>query len=145
MKKVLIFPYNSLILYDLVKRSGHEPLAVMREVARRARSKIKSPPYNVTFEDVRAGLEYCSADVPAGVRGRLAFLAPLIEEAEAAIFISDPEYAFGSSGCARTNELVWHLVVKKGIPTLSVKYPHNLEEARSFVSKIDSFLKSLEG
>jgi putative methanogenesis marker protein 5 len=143
MAKVLIFPYNSLILYDLVKRAGHEPLSVTREVVRRLSGGLHSPPYNVTYDDVKAGLEYCAADVPAGVRGRLAYLAPLIEEAQAAIFIRDPEYAFGSSGCARANEMVWHLVVKKGIPVLSVKYPKNYEEAKEFVSKINSFLKSL--
>jgi len=39
--------------------------------------------------------------------------------------------------------MVWHLVIKKGIPVLSLKYPRSYEEAREFVSKINSFLKSL--
>ena len=145
MKKIFIFPYNSLILYDLVQRAGHHPLAVMQELRRRTEAQlVSSPPYNITSNDLRAGLEHCSVDVPSGVRGRLAFLAPLVEAADAAIFTTDPEYSFGSSGCARANEFVWHLVLRRGIPTLTVKYPRNHEEASKFVTRIASFLKEIE-
>jgi hypothetical protein len=30
MANIFIYPSNSLILYDLVERFGHKPLAVMR-------------------------------------------------------------------------------------------------------------------
>ena len=143
-KKIFIFPYNSLILYDMVSRYGHQPLSIMGEVAKRTSGKVMSPPYNVTLNDSQHGLDSCSEEVPSGVRGRLSYLKPLIDEADAAIFISDPDYAFGSSGCSRTNKFVWHLVVRKDIPILTVPYPRNQNNAREFVDRIVEFLKKLD-
>lgn len=145
-KKVMIFPPNSLILYDLVLRFGHQPLAIMSKVSERVRApEIDSPPMNITYEEPRHGLKYCAVEVPSGVRGRMALLGPLIEEAEAAIIVDDPDIAFGCSGCARTNELVIQMLHEKGIPILRLKYPRSKEEARNFVRSIVSFLKSLDG
>ena len=144
--KVFIFPYNSLILYDLVERCGHKPLASMQELTKRMRQGTTAPPpYHIDFNDLQSSLESCSVDVPSGVRGRQAFLAPLVKEADAAIFITDPEYAFGVSGCARANELVWHQVVEKGIPTLTVRYPRNYEQAEKLVTSVTRFLEQVEG
>lgn len=143
--KVFIFPYNSLILYDLVERCGHKPLASMQELTRRMREgPTAPPPYHINFSDLQSSLESCSVDVPSGVRGRQAFLAPLIKEADAAIFFTNPEYAFGVSGCARANEFVWHLVVERGIPILTVRYPRNYEQAEELVTSVTRFLKGIE-
>lgn len=117
----------------------------MQETTRRiGDGALESPPYNITLKDLRSSLDYCSVDVPSGVRGRLVFLAPIVNEADAAIFITDPEYAFGSAGCARANEFIWHLVLTRDIPTLTVKYPRNQEQARKFVTSITSFLQKIE-
>ena len=86
-KKIFIFPYNSLILYDMVSRCGHKPLAIMGEVAKSTSGKNVLPPYNVILGGSQSSSNYCSVDVPSGVRGRLAYLKPLIDEADAAIFI----------------------------------------------------------
>ena len=142
----MIFPPNSLILYDLVSRFGHQALAMMSKVSEKVRApEIDSPPMNITYEEPRHGLRYCAVEVPSGVRGRMALLGPLIEEAEAAIIVDDPDIAFGCSGCARTNELVIQMLYEKGIPILRLKYPRNKEEARNFVRSIVNFLKSLNG
>jgi len=144
MKKVFIFPYNSLVLYDLVSRRGHKPLAIFDRVNERVRNRaVKSPPYNVTFEDPRKALRYCAVEVPSGVRGRVAVLAPMVEEADAAILMRDPEFSFGSSGCARANELIKHMVYQRKIPVLWVKHPRNPDEAKEFVKKVVDFLEEL--
>jgi len=145
-KKVMIFPPNSLILYDLVSRFGHKPLAIMSKISEKVRTpEIDSPPLNVTYEEPRRGLKYCAVEVPSGVRGRMALLGPLIEEAEAAIIVDDPDIAFGCSGCARTNELVIQMLYEKGIPILRLRYPRDRKEAEEFVRSIISFLRSING
>lgn len=144
MAKILIYPSNSLILSDLVTRFGHEPLTLMRVIRKKIREVgIDSPPINVTPDDPKKGLKYAAVDVPPGVRGRMALLDPLIEEAEAAIIVHDAEYSFGCMGCARTNELVKYVIRRKDIPRLELSYPTNDDEAREFVRKVRDFCDSL--
>ena len=143
--KIFISPSNSLILYDLVKRFGHEPLAMMTKIGERVRNPdIDSPPKNITPSDVRAGLRYCAVEVPSGVRGRLSMLGPLIEEADAAIIVEDSDFDFGCQGCARTNEFIKYLVFEREIPYITLKYPSDDEEAKEFVNAIFGFLKKLK-
>jgi putative methanogenesis marker protein 5 len=143
--KVFIVPPNSLILYDLVERFGHQPLSVMGALRERVTSnEIEAPPMNVTVEDVKKGLKYAGIEVPSGIRGRLAVYGPMIEEAQAAIFMEDPPYSFGCVGCARTNEMVKLLVRKRKIPLLELDYPHNDEEAKAMVARIKEFLEGLK-
>jgi putative methanogenesis marker protein 5 len=145
MVKILVYPSNSLILSDLVARFGHEPLTLMRVVRRKVSEVgIDSPPLNITPDDPKIGLKYAAVDVPPGVRGRMALLDPLIEEADAAIIVHNADYSFGCMGCARTNELVKYIVRKKNIPRLEVTYPADEEEAREFVRKIRDFCESLK-
>lgn len=142
--KVFIYPTNSLILYDLVERFGHEPLAIMQEVGKKVRTQgLDSPPINITPEDPKKGLKYAAVEVPSGVRGRMALIDPLLEKAEAAIVVTDPVASFGCMGCARTNELVNFLIRTKKIPLLILDYPSTEEDAKLFVYKISEFLKSL--
>lgn len=143
--KVFILPPNSLILYDLVERFGHEPLSTMGVLREKVTSaEIESPPINVTPEDVKKGLKYASVEVPSGVRGRLGIFGPLVDEAEAAIIIDEMPYGFGCVGCHRTNLMLKYLIKKRGIPMLELKYPENEEEAKVMVSKIKKFLEGLE-
>ena len=82
--KVLVYPSNSLILADLVERFGHEPVVLMKEVAKHVRdAEIDAPPLNITEEDLKRSLKYVSVEEPAGLKGRIGLLAPLLEEAEA--------------------------------------------------------------
>lgn len=144
MAKVFIYPINSLILADLVERFGHKPLTMMSQIREKVTSiSLDSPPINITPEDPKIGLRYAAIEVPPGVRGRMALIGPLIEEAEAAIIVENPPINFGCIGCNRTNELTKYLIRSKGIPILEVKYPESDEEARDFVSRIAAFLESL--
>lgn len=144
MAKVFIYPINSLILSDLVERFGHKPLTMMNQIRGKVTNiSLDSPPINITSEDPKAGLKYAAIEVPAGVRGRMSLIGPLIEETEAAIIVENPPTNFGCVGCNRTNELTKYLVRSKNVPILEVKYPESEEEARDFVNKIAEFLESL--
>ncbi|AEF96136.1 methanogenesis marker protein 5 [Methanotorris igneus Kol 5] len=145
VKKVFIFPPNSLILGDLVERFGHKPLMLNNVIGQKVRTaEIDSPPLNITDEDPKKGLKYAAIEVPSGVRGRMSLIGPLIEEAEAAIIMKNAPIGFGCVGCERTNELTKYLIRRKGIPVLNVEYPKTEEEAKIVVKKIAAFLKELE-
>jgi len=145
MAKVIVFPPTSMILSDLVDRMGHKALVVPEAVRTLATDNdIQSPPLNITPEEPKKGLRYAAVDVPSGVRGRMALMGPLIEEAEAAIIVKDPGWLTGCAGCSRTNELVKLLIRAKGIPVLELSYPNNDAEARVFVKKIKAFLEGLK-
>jgi len=145
VKKVFIFPPNSLILADLVERFGHKPLMINNVIGDKVRSaEIDSPPLNITDEDPKKGLRYAAVEVPAGVRGRMSLIGPLIDEAEAAVVMTKAPIGFGCVGCERTNELTKYLIRRKDIPVLNVKYPENDDEAKVIVKKIALFLKELE-
>lgn len=144
MVKIFIYPSNSLILSDLVDRFGHEPLAIMQEIGKNIRTAgLDSPPINITPEDPKRGLKYAAVEVPAGVRGRMSLLGPLLEEAEAGIIVKEPDISFGCMGCARTNELINFLVRTKKVPLLELNYPNTEEEAKEFVHRIHVFLDGL--
>lgn len=144
MVKVVIYPTNSLILSDLVERFGHKPLAMMEKIKEKINTVgVDSPPLNMTSEEPKIGLKYAAVEVPAGVRGRMALVGPMIDEAEAAIIVSESVMAFGCMGCARTNELTKYLIRQREIPILEINYPKNEDEGKEFVYKIAEFLKSL--
>lgn len=146
MVKVIIYPTNSLILSDLVERFGHKPIAMMEKIKEKISTVgVDSPPLNITAEEPKMGLKYAAVEVPAGVRGRMAIVGPMIDEAQAGIIVNESPMAFGCMGCARTNELTKYLIRQRDIPVLEVDYPRgdNEEEAKEFVYKIAEFLKSL--
>jgi len=145
MAKVIVYPPTSMILSDLVERTGHKALVVPESVRKLATAdEIESPPLNVTPEEPKKGLRYAAVDVPSGVRGRMALIGPLIEEAEAAIIVEDPGWLTGCAGCSRTNELVRLLIRTKGVPVLDLSYPTDDAEAKAFVQKIKAFLGELK-
>lgn len=145
MAKVIVYPPTSMILFDLVERMGHKALVVSEAVRNLVTaSGIESPPMNVTPEEPKKGLRYAAVDVPSGVRGRMALIGPIIEQAEAAIIVEDPGWLTGCVGCSRTNELVRLLIRTKGIPVLDLSYPTNDDEAKVFVQKIRTFLEGLK-
>ncbi|MEA3324244.1 MAG: methanogenesis marker 5 protein [Euryarchaeota archaeon] len=144
MANIFIYPSNSLILYDLVERFDHAPLAVMQEIKKRVTTVgIDSPPLNITPEDPKIGLKYAAVEVPAGVRGRMSLLDPLIEAAEAAILVEDAPIGFGCMGCQRTSELVGFLIRARHIPILELNYPTSDDAAENFVYRISEFLNGL--
>ncbi|MDD2836748.1 MAG: methanogenesis marker 5 protein [Methanothrix sp.] len=145
MAKVIVYPPTSMILSDLVERMGHKALVVPQAVGKLVTAnEIDSPPLNVTPEEPKKGLRYAAVDVPSGVRGRMALIGPIIEEAEAAIIVEDPGWLTGCAGCSRTNELVRLLIRTKGVPVLDLSYPTNDPEAVVFVQKIKDFLGGLK-
>ncbi|MFB3765983.1 MAG: methanogenesis marker 5 protein [Methanotrichaceae archaeon] len=145
MAKVIVYPPTSMILSDLVERMGHKALVVPEKVRELVTAgKVESPPLNITPEEPKKGLRYAAVDVPSGVRGRMALIGPLIEEAQAAIIVDDPGWLTGCAGCSRTNELVRLLIKTRGVPLLELSYPKDDAEARAFVHKIKEFLEGLK-
>ncbi|HUV80639.1 MAG TPA: methanogenesis marker 5 protein [Candidatus Bathyarchaeia archaeon] len=141
--KVLVYPPNSLILADLVERGGHEPVVLMREVGEHVRdAEIDAPPMNITDEDLKRALRYVSVEEPAGLKGRVGLLTPMLEKAEAAIILADAPPTFGCMGCAVADEFFKFLIRKQGIPTLEVKYKEG-EQMEPVVSAIMDFLERL--
>ena len=142
--KVFIDPPNSMILFDLVERFGHEPLSSMALIQEKVDNiEVDMPPMNVTLDDVVRGLKYAGVEVPSGIRGRLAIWGPMIEAADAAIIIENPPFSFGCVGCDRSNELAKYRIKRRGIPALTVQYPTNEEEAKTMVGQIKDFLGGL--
>jgi len=141
--KVLVYPPNSLILADLVERGGHEPVVLMKEVGEHVRdAEIDAPPMNITEEDLKRALRYVSVEEPAGLKGRIGLLTPMLEKAEAAIILADAPPTFGCMGCAVADEFFKFLIRKQGIPTLEVKYEEG-EQMESVVSAVMAFLERL--
>ncbi|WP_407355052.1 methanogenesis marker 5 protein [Methanolobus sp. WCC5] len=144
MANVIIYPTNSLILSDLVQRFGHTPLAMMEKIKEKVSTVgVDSPPLNITAEEPKHGLKYAAVEVPAGVRGRMAIVGPMIEKAQAGIIVVESPMAFGCMGCARTNELTKYLIRSRDMPILELDFPKNDDEGQEFVYKIAEFLKSL--
>ncbi len=143
--QVMIYPPTSIVIADLIKRMGHEPLVTGVVLKNKVGVDLDSPPYEITLNDLKGSLEYLSVETPAGMRGRIALIMPLIKKAEAAIIIQDPDFSFGCGGCDRANKFLIYQIKSKGIPILEVQYPHNEEEAAIFVRKIMDFLKKLGG
>ncbi|MBE6527045.1 MAG: methanogenesis marker 5 protein [Thermoplasmata archaeon] len=142
--KVFIDPPNSMILFDLVERFGHEPLSSMAVIQEKVDNiEVDMPPMNVTLDDVVKGLKYAGVEVPSGIRGRLALWGPMIEAADAAIIIEDPPFSFGCVGCDRSNELTKYLLHRRGIPLLTVAYPETAEQAKTLVASVKEFLAGL--
>lgn len=70
--KVFIVPPNSLILFDLVERYGHEPLSLMGAIHERVvNPEVESPPMNVTPDDVKKGSSTRASRCPPGYAGGL--------------------------------------------------------------------------
>ena len=139
--KVLVFPFNSLILSDMVLRRGHKPLTSMDGIAEKVQGKsVSRPPFNIHDEDLTTSLTLAPADMPAGAKGRIALLMPLICEAEAAIVMDDAEASFGPSGCLRANMALLYELKKRGIPILRVKEPRDRTKAVELLKKVDAFL-----
>ena len=144
--KVFIDPPNSMILFDLVERFGHEPLSSMAVIQEKVDNiEVDMPPMNVTLDDVVKRLKYAGVEVPSGIRGRLALWGPMIEAADAAIIIENPPFSFGCVGCDRSNELTKYLLHRRGIPLLTIDYPDNAEQAKTMVASVKEFLGKLEG
>lgn len=146
MKKIFIYPPNSLILADLVERFGFKPLMLQTQIRQRILSPdIDSPPFNITEEDLKRGLDFVPVEAPSGIRGRMGLIGPLIKEAEAAIIIeeTDADWSIGCVGCTRAANLIKYLISIKDIPIIRISYPKNEDDAKVMVKKIKDFLESL--
>jgi putative methanogenesis marker protein 5 len=114
MAQVFIYPATSLILSDLVARFGHKPLGTALSIRERIQTAgLDSPPLQMTPDDAKKGLKWAAVEVPSGVRGRMSLFGPLIDQAEAAIIVRNPDFAFGCMGCALLMSWLEFLVNKK--------------------------------
>ncbi len=143
--KVMVYPPTSVVIADLIKRMGHEPLVTGVVLKDKVGIDLDSPPYEITLNDLKNSLEYLSVETPAGMRGRIALIMPLIKKADAAIIIQDSDFSFGCGGCDRANKFLIYQIKSKGIPFIEVQYPRDENEAVAFVKKIMDFLKKLGG
>jgi putative methanogenesis marker protein 5 len=141
----MVYPPTSIVIADLIKRIGHEPLVTGKILRDKVGVDLDSPPYEITLSDLKRSLKYLSVETPAGMRGRIALMMPLIEKAEAAIIVMNPDFSFGCGGCDRASKFLIYQIKSKGIPILEVQYPNNKEEAVIFVKKIMDFLRELGG
>ncbi len=142
--KVLVYPPNSMILADLVERGGHEPIVLMKEIGEHVRdAEIDAPPLNITEEDLKRALRYVSVEEPAGLKGRIGLLVPLLEAAEASIILSDAPPTFGCMGCVVADEFFKYLIRRREIPTLEVAYEGG-EKVEEMVSEVMTFLEQLK-
>jgi len=133
-----------MILADLVERGGHEPVVLMKEIGEHVRdAEIDAPPLNVTEEDLKRALRYVSVEEPAGIKGRIGLLAPLLEAAEASIILSDAPPTFGCMGCAVADEFFKYLIRRREIPTLEVAYEGG-DKVEEMVSDVMAFLEQLK-
>ncbi len=118
-------------------------MVLMKEISKHVRdAEIDAPPINITEEDLKRALRYVSVEEPAGLKGRIGLLAPLLEKAEASIILSDAPPTFGCMGCAVADEFFKFLIRKREIPTLEVKYEGG-EKMEEMVSEITEFLERL--
>ena len=134
--KVLIFTFDSLLLYDLVARLGHIPLGIV-EAKEGMRPEV-SPPYGITSRYPTLGLQACPVEVPAGVRGRLAILVPLLDQSEACVFMQGGD-GFCESGCEQTNLYMRYLAAQKGLPALEVTFPEDEAGGRRLIEALKGF------
>ena len=142
--KIFMVPLNSLILFDLIERFGHEPLSLMDEMRDRVvNAEIEAPPLNLTLDDIKGGLKYAGIEVPSGIRGRMSVWGPLLDKADAAIIMHNMPYTYGCVGCHRSNLLLNHMVKKRNIPLLEVNYPSDDDEAKILVARVRAFLEGL--
>jgi len=105
--EVFIVPPNSLILFDLVERYGHEPLSLMGAI----HEKVVNPGDRVAADQPsprgrKKGLKYAGIEVPSGHTGKVAVWGPLVDQADAAIIMEEAPFEFGCVGCHRTDEMV---------------------------------------
>ncbi len=141
--KILVYPPNSLILADLVERAGHEAVVLMREIGEHVRdAEIDAPPINVTEDDLKRALRYVSVEEPAGLKGRIGLLTPLLDKAEASVILSDAPPTYGCMGCAVADEFFKFLIRQRKIPTLEIKY-EGKEKLEETVKGIMEFLVQL--
>ena len=160
--KVAIFPDTSYMLYDLVKKNGHEPITVLSEYEK---SRIDSetginegaPPYNMTRDNPIQGIKYATCEAPSGVRGRMSLFGPIIEEVDAAIFMNFPSInkeermydslnsllIFGCDSCINTSKFVKILIKKRNISFLDINYPTTCDEIIEMINDINEFLRDL--
>jgi len=133
-----------MILADLVERGGHEPVVLMKEIGEHVReAEIDALPLNITEEDLKRALRYVSVEEPAGLKGRIGLLAPLLEAAEASIILRDAPPTFGCMGCAVADEFFKYLIRRREIPTLEVTYEGG-EKVEEMVSEVMTFLEQLK-
>ena len=144
MPKVFIYPATSLILSDLVARFGHLPLGSAISIREHIQTPgFDSPPIQMTSDDPQKALKWAAVEVPSGIRGRMSLYGPLVEEAEAAIIIDEPDLSFGCMGCARTNALLAFVLREKDIPRLELRYSTWTEGGCTFVVALIAFMKNL--
>ena len=127
----------------MVERFGHEPLMLQKEIRQRITDPdIDSPPFNISEQDLKKGLDFVPVEAPSGIRGRMGLIGPLVQEAEAAIIIEDADWSFGCLGCTRAANLIKYMISTKKIPIIRLNYPKNEEDAKVMVKKIKTFLES---
>lgn len=150
--KIVVVPDSSMIVIPLIEKNGHTYLSPSNF------SKYDNLDIcdgNFSFDNLIN--DYCSSELPSGVRGRLFLFSRVIDKADAAIIIGKRPKSykrmynslndlilFGGNSCNNAHSLAVKIVQDLNIPTLKLKYPINQKEIIDLIDKTNFFLKNLK-
>ncbi|MBQ2832719.1 DUF2112 family protein [Methanobrevibacter sp.] len=148
---VVVVPDASMIVIPLIEKNGHNYLSPSNF------SKYDNMDIcegNLVFDNIIS--EYCSSEMPSGVKSRLILFSKVINEADAAIVIGKrpknhkPIYntlndliLFGSNACNNAHSLSLKILHDLNIPVLKLSYPTNQKRIIDLIDKTNYFLKNL--
>ncbi len=149
---VIVIPDASMIVIPLIEKNGHTYLSPSNF------SKYDNMDIcegNFNFDNLIN--DYCSSELPSGVKGRLFLFSKVVQKADAAIIIGkrpkirnrmydalNDLILFGGNSCNNAHSLEVKIVNDLNIPTLRLAYPTDQNQLIDLIYKTDDFLKNLD-
>ena len=148
---VIVVPDAAMIVIPLIEKNGHTYLSPSNF------SKYNNMDIcegNFNFDNLINN--YCSSEIPSGVKGRLFLFSRVVDSADAAIIVGrrpknytrmydalNELILFGSNSCNNAHSLEVKIVDDLNIPTLKLAYPTNQNQLINLIDKTNAFLKNL--
>jgi len=148
---IVVVPDACMIVIPLIEKNGHNYLSPSNF------SKYDNMDIcdgNLIFDNLIS--EYCSSEMPSGVKSRLILFSKVIDKADAAIIIGrrpknyKPMYntlndliLFGANACDNAHSLSLKIIHDLNIPTLKLSYPTNQKQIINLIDKTNYFLRNL--
>ena len=149
---VIVIPDASMVVVPLIEKNGHTYLSPSNF------SKYDNMDIcegNFSFDNLIN--DYCSSELPSGVKGRLFLFSKVVQKADAAIIIGkrpktrtrmydalNDLILFGANSCNNAHSLEVKIVNDLNIPTLRLAYPTNQSQLIDLIDKTNVFLKNLD-
>lgn len=143
---IIVIPDGAMIIVPLIEKNGHTYLSPT-DFSKYDNEVNLNPDFKINM----------SSETPSGVRGRISLLAPLLDEADAAIILGQrpakykPMYnvlneliLFCGNGCNNAHSLAVNLVSDLNIPVLKLAYPTTRAEIINLIAKVNLFLKDFD-